>query len=338
MSDATGYPIPGRTTVYDTSASIDLENVTLTHGSILVKVLCVSLDPYMRSRMRDPAVPDYVPPFTLHEPITAHGVGLVLRSENSRFGEGAHVRGFMDLSEYCVLAGDSFSIQSLILLNNNLELPWSLYIGILGVPGRTAVFGWKEYVKPKPGGIAFITTGAGAVGSLVIQLAKRDGMKIVASAGTDNKVEYMKELGADIAFNYNTSSTKEILVAHGPIDLYWDNVGGEILDLALENAANSATFVECGMMAGYNSKAPYPFKNLFNLISRNIQMTGFLTRNLIQKHEEEFLRTVPKMVANGELKYREDITLGLADADSALLNLLTGRNTGKSIVMVNEGN
>ncbi|KAF9027541.1 NAD(P)-binding protein [Hymenopellis radicata] len=330
----TGYPIPGRTTIYDTSTTIDLENVALSPGGILVKVICLSLDPYMRSRMREPSVPGYVPPFTLHEPISGHGVGLVLRTRNPRFPEGAHVRGFMDFAEYCVLQGDSFSMQSLILLNNDIQLPWSLYVGILGMPGRTALFGWKEYVRPQVGEVVFVTTGAG---DLVIQLAKRDGMKVVASAGTDDKVQYMKELGADVAFNYKSTSTKDILERHGPINVYWDHVGGEVLDLALEYAAESASFVECGMITAYNSKDPYPFKNMFNIISRNIQMNGFLARTLLVKHDEEFLKTIPKMVAQGELKYREDITSGLAQADSALLELLTGRNTGKSVVMVDEG-
>ncbi|KAF9461631.1 NAD(P)-binding protein [Collybia nuda] len=335
---ADGYPIPGKTTVYDTSAEIDLENAPLSKDSILVKVICLSLDPYMRSRMRKPDVPGYVPPFILHEPISGHGVSVVLRSRNPHFKEGAHVRGFMDFAEYCIIEGDGFPMQSLILLKNDLQLPWSLYVGILGVPGRTAVFGWREYVKPKARGVAFITTGAGAVGSLVIQLAKRDGMKVIASAGTDDKVNFMNELGADVAFNYHTNSTKDILREHGPLDVYWDNVGGEVLDLALENAAFSASFVECGMITTYNSTNAYPFKNMFNIISKNIQINGFLTRTLLEKHEEEFLQIIPKMVGDGELKYREDITSGLANTGSALLDLLTGKNTGKSIVIVNEGN
>ncbi|KAJ7599665.1 NAD(P)-binding protein [Mycena floridula] len=326
-----GHIIPGQTIIYDTSKTLDLENITLKDGSILIKMLYFALDVHMRSRMRDAAVPGYIPAFTIGKPIVGHGLGVVIESKNSRFVEGSHVTGFLDFSEYCVVE-EGYLLDGLVLLKNELELPWSLYLGILGISGRTAVFGWKEHARAKNGGVAFVSTGAGAVGSMVVQLAKRDGMKVIASAGTDAKVDFMKRLGADVAFNYKTTPTDEVLANNGPIDLCWDNVGGESLDTALAHAANSATFIACGVA----SEEPYAFKNMSNIIARQVQINGFNTRALYPKHEGEFSRTIPQLVASGELKYREDITVGLDKADIGLLNLFTGANTGKSLVRVSQ--
>lgn len=132
------------------------------------------------------------------------------------------------------------------------------------MPGKTADFGWKELSLAKKGEVAFVTAGAGPVGQLVIQLAKLDGLKVIASAGSDEKVEYLKTLGADVAFNYKTSKTAEVLDKEGPINVYWDNVGGETLEAAIDHAAVGARFIECGMISGYNNTGePYHVKVKF---------------------------------------------------------------------------
>jgi len=137
----------------------------------------------------------------------------------------------------------SHSPDDLTAIENPYNLPWSLFIGVLGMPGKTAYMAWKEYSQAKKGETLFVSTGAGPVGSLVIQIAKSQGLKVIASAGSDEKVKFMKEIGADVAFNYKTEKTTDILAKEGPIDIYWDNVGGETLEAALDAANTFARFI-----------------------------------------------------------------------------------------------
>ncbi|KAF8138686.1 NAD-P-binding protein [Boletus edulis] len=275
----TGYPIPGQTMVYDTTPTIDLENVPL-NGGFLVKTLVVSIDPYMRGRMRDASVKSYVAAFKVGEPLENYGVCVVLRSENSALGAGDHLYGMLPFEEYSIQTKP----EKFGKIKNEHNLPWRV-------------------VKS-----AFITAGAGAVGSLVIQFAKRDGLKVIASAGSDEKVAFMKEIGADVVFNYKTTKTSEVLAKEGPIDVYWDNVGGETLDAALAHAARYARFIECGMISGYNAAA-YPIMNLMNVMTKEIKMYGFLV-------------------------FKEELTKGLEGAGEAILAVQKGTNSGKSVVVV----
>ncbi|KZP04312.1 NAD(P)-binding protein [Athelia psychrophila] len=248
----TGYPVPGKTTVYDASQTIDLENVDL-NGGFLLKVLVVSVDPYLRGKsesllqfcarhgidgrgaVRNAAVKSYSPPFFIGEPLGNFGVAVVLRSDNPAFKKGDHLYGVVFFQEYIVTS----QVENYRKLENKEGLPWSVYVGAAGMPGKTAWFAWKEWANSQKGETVFVTAGAGPVGSLVIQLAKLEGLKVIASAGSDEKVAFLKELGVDVAFNYKTASTKDVLEREGPINIYWDNVGGETLDLALANAAFS---------------------------------------------------------------------------------------------------
>ncbi|KAH7885192.1 hypothetical protein F5I97DRAFT_1344729 [Phlebopus sp. FC_14] len=200
--------------------------------------------------MRHGDAASYAAAYELGKPIFGHGVCVVIRSENTAFNPGDHVYGMFTFEEYSVQSKPEVFSK----LAKEENVPWSAYIGAAGLPGQTAYCGWKEYAYPKK--VAFVSTGAGAVGSLVVQLAKRDGLKVIASAGSDDKVQFMKDLGADVAFNYKTTSTSEVLKKEGPIDIFWDNVGGETFEAALEAAASQARFLECGMISGYNSK-PY---------------------------------------------------------------------------------
>ncbi|KAJ7482969.1 hypothetical protein B0H11DRAFT_1208640 [Mycena galericulata] len=215
------YPIPGKTIVYDTTQSIDLETVPLK-GGILIKVLVLSVDPYMRLRLRAPEIKSYLPAFVLGEPLAGGGIGVVLRSELAGVEAGNHVRGGLLHQEY-MIAPD---LSKLELIERDPKLNWSAYLGAAGMPAETAFTAWKEYSRAKKGEVAFVSTGAGPVGSIVIQLAKQDGLKVIASAGSEEKVKFMKEIGADVAFNYKTTDTREVLEKEGPIDIYWDNVGG----------------------------------------------------------------------------------------------------------------
>ncbi|KAJ6587620.1 hypothetical protein DFH09DRAFT_1427840, partial [Mycena vulgaris] len=168
---------------------------------------------------------------------------------------------------------------------------------------------------------------------MVIQLAKRDGLRVIASAGSDEKVAFIKEVGADVAFNYKTTNISEVLAREGPINVYWDNVGGEALDAALKHAALYARFVMCGTISGYNSDAQ-GIKNIEQIFVRSLSLNGFLVLRLEQKYDAEFYATVPSALASGEIKYREDVTRGLETVGDSILRVQQGKNKGKAVVIV----
>ncbi|KAF8062309.1 hypothetical protein FPV67DRAFT_266233 [Lyophyllum atratum] len=324
----TGYPEPGKTTVYDDAKTIDIENVPLNGGFIL-KTLVLSIDPYLRGRMRAPEKKSYSAPFAIGEPLGSHGVGVVVRSELSGVSKGDLVYGHLTHEEYSVRK----NLAGLKVFTNEHQLPLSVYVGAAGMPGKTAYMAWKEYSRAKKGETAFVTTGGGPVGSLVIQLAKLDGLKVIASAGSEEKVEFMKSIGADVAFNYKTTDTAEVLAKEGPIDVYWDNVGGETLDQALVAANNGARFIECGMISGYNGGGK-PINNLMLVIAKSLSMNGFIVGTLEHKYEAEFYATVPAKLASGELKYTEEVTEGLDKVGDVILAVQKGTNKAKAVIKV----
>lgn len=324
-----GLPEPGKTTIYDASETIDLENVPL-RGGALIKTLVLSVDPYLRGRMREPSIESYAPAFIKGKPLDNFGVGVVLRSEDPAIKPGDHLYGYFPFQEY-FLSKDAAIRMTL----PNEKLPWSVYVGVCGMPGQTAYYGWKEHAKPNPGDVVFISTGAGVVGATVIQLAKAEGLKVIASAGSDEKVAFMKELGADVAFNYKTEKTSDVLAREGPINIYWDNVGGETLEAAIAAAADNAQFIECGYITSYNGE-DYHIKNLQLIFAKQLTLSGFLVNRLRHKYQDAFYSEVPARVARGEIKYNEDITRGLEKAGDAILDVQTGKNKGKSVVLVAE--
>jgi len=167
----------------------------------------------------------------------------------------------------------------------------------------------------------------------VIQLAKLDGLKVIGSAGSEEKVKFMKEIGADVTFNYKTTSTTEILEKEGPIDVYWDNVGGETLDAALTNAAIGARFIECGMISGYNNGGQ-PIKNLVQIIAKLITMQGVIVTRLEPKFRDQFYAEMSPKVASGEIQHREHVYDGLVDAGEGILAVQKGFNTGKAVIHI----
>ncbi|KAJ7604463.1 hypothetical protein FB45DRAFT_956754 [Roridomyces roridus] len=326
------YPIPGETTVYDASQTIDIENVPL-NGGFLIKTLVLSVDPYMRGRMRAPEVASYSLSYQIGESLNGYGIGKIIRSEDPNFPPGKYVYGKnIPHQEYSVL---SSSLDMLFVIEKDPKLPWTAYVGAAGMPGQTAWMAWKEYSNAKKGETAFVSTGAGPVGSMVIQLAKRDGLRVIACAGSDEKVQFMKEIGADVAFNYKTTDTREVLKKEGPIDIYWDNVGGEILDAALEFTAIYGRFLICGMISGYNTGLK-GIKNLALAYPKSITLHGILVLRLFEKHKDEFYATVPPLLASGDIKYKEDISRGLESVGDVILAVQEGRNNGKAVVIVAE--
>ncbi|KAG7086279.1 hypothetical protein E1B28_002243 [Marasmius oreades] len=328
------YPVPGKTTVYDDKRTIDLDNVPL-NGSVLIKVLVLSVDPYMRGRMREPEVKSYSPPYTLGQPITGGAVGVILRSEHDDYKPGDHVLGLVNFEEYTIPSNLTF----LKKITREPGLDWPVYLGAAGMPGRSAYFAWKKYAQAKKGDTVFVSGGAGPVGLMVIQLAKLDGMKVIASAGTDEKVQDCKDVGADVAFNYKHTELSEVLEKDGPWHVFWDNVGGGVFDAALPYAALHARVIVCGMISTYNEdpEEGVRLKNLRMILVKSLHIHGFFVSDLSTPElEEEFYSTIPKKLASGELKHREDITKGLENAGTALEDVQRGRNFGKKVVLVAE--
>ncbi|KAL7284701.1 hypothetical protein ACG7TL_002005 [Trametes sanguinea] len=348
-----GFPEPGTTMAYDDTQTIDPDTAPLTPGAFLVKVLVLSIDPYLRGKMRDAGLESYSDAFVIGEPLYNYGIGVVVRSENPAFKAGDHLYGIFKFQHY-VIESDERAFR---VLENKEGLPWSVYVGVCGMPGLTAYCGWKEHARPKRGEVAFITAGGGPVGAYVvnpyasgraatvayactllyrtaIQLAKADGLKVIASAGSDEKVAFMRSIGADVAFNYKTTDTRAVLATEGPIDIYWDNVGGATLEAAIEYAARHARLLECGMISQYNTTEPYHVKNLRLIVHKELSIHGFLVLSLQDKYETEFRATVPARVARGEIGYREERARGLENAGQAIVDVQRGRNAGKSVVIV----
>ncbi|KAJ6475587.1 hypothetical protein C8R45DRAFT_1159745 [Mycena sanguinolenta] len=322
------FPVPGETTVYDTTQTIDLSNVPL-NGGFLLKTLVLSVDPYMRGRMREAEIESYMPAFPLGEPLVSHGVGVVLRSDHAEVAAGKYIYGIFPHQGYNIIP----NLDGLNFLEKNPMLPWTAFLGAAGMPGLTAYCGWKEFSKAKKGETAFVTSGAGPVGSIVIQLAKRDGLKVIASAGSDEKVNFMKDIGVDVAFNYKTTNTRDVLAHEGPIDVYWDNVGGQTLEAALDHANINGRLLECGMISGYNT-GEQGIKNLGQVVGKSLTISGILVLRLGQKYVTEFYQAIPPAIASGELKYSEDVSRGLEMVGDVMLRVQKGWNTGKTVVIV----
>ncbi|EIW78207.1 alcohol dehydrogenase [Coniophora puteana RWD-64-598 SS2] len=305
-----GFPKPGKTLVYK-EEKVDIDSVPLAPGDWLVKVLVLSVDPYMRERMAEGSAEDSEPGnFNF-------GVGLVVRSDNPSFKPGDYVHGVMG-----------------IVIDSSHKLSWSTYVGALGLPGASAYYGWKEHAHAKQGEVAFVSSGAGAVGSVVVQLAKRDGLKVTASAGSDDKVKYLQEIGADVAFNYKKTDTLEVLKKEGPIDVYWDNVGGPTLDAALQTAATHGRIIVCGMISHYSEDEPHSFKDLSMIMTKTLSINSFFFPDLHPKYAVEFSTTMPKLLANGEISFKEDATRGLQNSAEAILSVYKGTNFGKKVIVV----
>jgi len=325
-----GYPIPGKATMYDRSQTIDLEHEPL-EGGVLIKSLALSIDPYLRGRMTAAHIKSFIPPFDLGEPMTGDMVGVVIRSEHLSLETGDHVTApYLPWQEYSVVK-DTHRLRK---LPNKEGLPWSAYLGVIGMPGQTAYVGWKEFVKAKQGETVFVSGAAGSVGSLVVQIAKRDGLKVIASAGTIEKCDFLRSLGVDVVFNYKIESTAAVLKREGPIDIYWDNVGGETLDAAMENANKFGRIIECGMISLYNDPDRYHLKNMIQVIIKQLSFNGFLVRDWCGPHLDRFYEEMPVLVKEGKFRYQEDVTRGMEHAGEGLLEVLKGLNRGKKAILI----
>ncbi|KAL8280207.1 hypothetical protein RQP46_007321 [Phenoliferia psychrophenolica] len=319
-----GLPKPGQD-LKRIDGEIDL-TAPLPVGGLLTKTIVLSQDPYQRGRMRPANTKSYTPPFELGKPLTNFGVSEVLESANPAFKKGDKVYGSHPFSEYATFTQEE--AKGLKVLENKEKLPWSTWVGAAGMPGQTAWWGLLNVGQPKKGETIFVSGAAGAVGQMVIALSQQKGLKVVASAGSDDKVAFLKDtLKVDVAFNYKTTDTSSVLADH-PLSIYWDNVGGPTLDAALAAMENRGRIIECGQISTYNGEA-YGVKNTGLIVTKSLKMEGLI---VLQHDISAFYDTIPGLIASGDIKQpKEHLTKGL-DNGEAFVDLLTGGNFGKSVI------
>ncbi len=303
----------------------------LGERQVLVRNLWLSLDPYQRGRMSD--APSYTASTEIGEVMTGGTVGRIVASNSADYATGEIVHGQLGWQDYAVSNG------------NNLRrldpsaAPISTALGVLGMPGLTAYFGLFEVGRPKPGDTVVVSAASGAVGAVVGQLARMAGCRVVGTAGTQQKVDYItQELGFDAGINYKTEDVRARLEETCPygVDVYFDNVGGFVTDAVMEVLAYRARIAICGQMSQYNLETPDTGpRNLRNLLMRQATMEGFIVGRFVDRNEEA-LRRLTAWVRDGRLKYKEDVVDGLENAPRAFMGLMRGENFGKLLVRVSE--
>jgi hypothetical protein len=299
---------------------------TLTDQQVLVRNLFMSVDPYMRGRMNDRK--SYVPPFEIGKALEGGAVGEVIESRAKEFKVGDAVVSNFGWREYFIA-----SPKDLHPVSRAVQ-PLSVYLGALGMTGMTAWAG-LHLVKVEAGDFIYISGAAGAVGNVAGQLAKIRGCKVIGSAGSMEKVKFLREeCGFDIAFDYKTGPVVEQLKVEAPdgIDVYFDNVGGEALEAALSMLRVHGRIIACGGISGYNEEKPRPGpSNLFNITTKRLTMKGLIVRDWLDR-QGEFEKEVGGYLQSGKLKNKETVVEGLDQAEEAFIGLFKGQNIGKMVV------
>ncbi|RAO20258.1 NADPH-dependent curcumin reductase [Micromonospora noduli] len=312
----------------DTFRLVETEVPTPGPGQIVVRNQYISVDPYMRGRMND--VKSYVPPFALDAPLDGAAIGEVVASEAADIAVGTTVLHGLGWREYALLdAAAARPVDPSIA-------PVSAYLSVLGMTGLTAYAGLLEVAAMKPGETVFVSAAAGAVGSLVGQIAKLKGAgRVIGSAGSPAKVERLRALGFDAAFDYH-DGVRESLRAAAPegVDVYFDNVGGDHLEAAISAMNLHGRAAICGMISQYNAtEPPAAPRNLALVIGKRLTLRGFL----VNDHNDvraAFVRDVSGWLRDGTLSYDETIVDGIENAPEAFIGVLRGDNLGKMLVRV----
>jgi NADPH-dependent curcumin reductase CurA len=307
----------------------DIEMPTINDGEVLLKTVFVSVDPYLRGRMSD--AKSYVAPFELNKPIQSAIIAEVTESKNADFQAGDHVTAGLDWKMFQTSSG-----KSLTKLDESISL--SAYLGILGMTGLTAYLGIQEILKPKSGETLLVSGAAGAVGSAVGQIAKILGVTVIGIAGSEEKISTLKsKFGFDEAINYkSTQNMYDAVKAVAPngVDMYFDNVGGDISDAVIMNINKYGRIAICGTISSYNDAEvavgprlqPYLLKN-------SMLMQGFIVSNYADKFPEA-MEALTSWFKEGKLQYTETVVEGFDQIPQAFIDLFEGKNEGKMVVKI----
>lgn len=338
----TGLPTYGSSS--DTFVLDEKDIPSLTDGQILVQSLYLSNDPAQRGWIAPAEQIDpkrlYVPPVKEGEPMRARGLGKVVASKNNDFKEGDLVQGNLNWVEYAVLnAADPQ--QGVRKVQEIPGMNITHYLGALGGTGLTAWYGFTEVVEGKKGDRVVVSGAAGATGSMVVQIAKHivGASYVVGIAGSDEKCRWVESLGADKCLNYKDKDFKKKLkeACEDGVDVYFDNVGGEILDSMLENMSMYGRIAACGAITGYNGEAALPMKNWFNVISMRLQIRGFIVIDHLSKAVQT-IGTLVNAVKEGKIKIGEEnetvVKTKFEEIPATWLKLFEGGNQGKLVTAI----
>ena len=306
------------------------KELTISQGEILLEAAYVSVDPYLRGRMSD--AKSYVPPFQLNEPIHSGVVAKVIASKNEKFSKGDYVSGMLNWSTQQVSNGEGLNKV------DGSKAPLSTYLGVLGMTGLTAYLGLTQIGKPVAGETIVVSGAAGAVGSIVGQIAKILGLHVIGIAGTDEKINMLKsKFGFDEGINYNTTKDMKTAIAEATpngVDIYFDNVGGPISDAVLFSINRFARLIICGAISVYNeTELPTSLSVQPFLVKNSALMQGFIVSNYADKFPEA-MQHLSGWLAEGKLTYTETIVNGFDNIPTAFIDLFEGKNKGKMIVKI----
>lgn len=312
----------------------DIGMPQIKNGQVLLKSLYVSVDPGMRGFMNKGEDDAVGLKFELNKPITSRTVAQVIESKNDNFPEGTIVHGRMPWQKYLAM-----ETQTLEIVNRDLA-PISTAISILGVTGLAAYFGMIKIGKPQKGETVVVSGAAGSVGSIAVQIAKINGCNVVGIAGSDKKIEYLeKELGINKGINYKKVSDLNQAIKEacpGGVDVFFDNVGGEIFDAVFENINKKARIVICGQIAAYNKMDPPTGpRPQHALIRKSARMEGFVVFDFKPEFDKA-KEQLAEWYNSGKIKYRENLIEGFENIPAAFIGLFSGENIGKQMIKVAE--
>ncbi len=306
---------------------VEEELSELQDGEILIQTEYLSVDPTQRMWLTD--MPGYLPPIQIDEVIRSGGMGRVIKSKNERFDEGDLVNGFMGWQTHLISDGKGFTKVPEVL-------PIPTMLNVLGLTGITAYFGLLDIGQPNEGDTVVVSGAAGATGSVVAQIAKIKGCNVIGIAGGEEKCGWLEDCGLDHVIDYKaTKATKELgRIAKDGIDIYFDNVGGPLLEAVLFKINLNARIVICGAISNYASTdMPVGPRNLSSLIVNRARMEGFLVLDYLDKADEA-RQELSRWLMDGKIKHREDIQEGIENCPNTLNRLFTGQNIGKQILKI----